>query len=98
MNINLKVQLSVLIGILGFFLGGILNLKKEIIDIILYACIGWAISFFLTFFILTLLTKENKKKFDKNEIKTKIYNNNVKGKKIDILISDDLDEIYNLKR
>lgn len=97
MNRYLKIQLSVLIGILGFFLGGILSLKKEIIDIVVNASIGWAIGFFLTFFILSVLLKESnigyKEKRAKNSIK-----NNIKGKNVDIIISDNLDEIYNLKR
>ena len=97
MNKIVKVQLSVLIGILGFFLGGILNLNKEIIDIIVCASIGWCITFFSTFFLLSFLYKEKNIYISKNSIKYEKKDDN-KGKKIDIIISDDLSEIYNLKR
>ncbi|MBP7792979.1 MAG: hypothetical protein KA120_07960 [Candidatus Goldbacteria bacterium] len=92
MNNNLKIQLSILIGIFGFFWGGIFNLKKEIIDIVLSASIGWALSFFITYFILGIFIKK-----DNNQYK-KYSKDNIKGKKIDVIISNNLDEIYNLKR
>jgi|YelNatPaOPRAMG01_1025707.scaffolds.fasta_scaffold00784_6 hypothetical protein len=97
MNKIVKVQISVLIGILGFFLGGILNLNKEIIDIILYASIGWCITFFSTFFLLSFLNKEKEVNIARSNVKYEKKDKN-KGKKIDIIISDDLNEIYNLKR
>ncbi|MCX8092796.1 MAG: hypothetical protein N3E50_01355 [Candidatus Goldbacteria bacterium] len=97
MNKYLKVQLSVLIGILGFFFGGIFNIKKDIIDIIVSASIGWATGFFLTFFIISIFLKENKKSFIEKDSKNSQVNT-LKGKKVDIIISDNLDEIYNIKR
>jgi hypothetical protein len=92
MNKDFKIQFSILIGILGFFLGGIINLKKEIIDIVLSASIGWAFSFFITYFILGIFIKGDKEQYKKH------FKDNVKGKKIDVIISNNLDEIYNLKR
>lgn len=97
MDRYLKIQFSVLIGILGFFLGGIVNLKKEIIDIVVNASIGWAIGFFLTFFILSVLIKDSSIDYKAPKTKSSIKNIS-KGKNLDIIISDNLDEIYNLKR
>jgi len=97
MNKYLKIQISVLIGILGFFLGGIFNMKKEIVDIVFNASIGWAIGFFLTFFILSILIKgddiENNREIKKGSMKK-----NIIGRNIDFIITDNSDEIYNLKR
>lgn len=97
MNRYLKIQLSVLIGILGFFLGGMFSLKKEIVDIVVNASIGWAIGFFMSFFIFSVLIKENDNNFEKRKTKNSIKSI-IKGKNVDIIISDNLDEIYNLKR
>ncbi len=99
MNKYFKIQISVLIGILGFFLGGILNIKKEIVDIVFNASIGWAFGFFFTFLILSVLIKEDDAKYNLKTTKNSI-SNNITGKKIDFIITeiDDSEKIYNLKR
>lgn len=79
-----KFQVAILASLFGFFIGGIINVNKEIIEIFLSAIIGGIVVFFIVFYFLNVFLKKEKNS----------YNENNKGKKIDITI-DNSEEIIN---
>ncbi|MEI7542192.1 MAG: hypothetical protein WCJ94_02945 [bacterium] len=110
---HMEVEIAMLAGVLGFFLGGLINVKKDdIVVIVLSAVVTGVIVFFATYYAMLLVfsgtkktdTKENETfetlNFDKEKIgnkvakdlvepKSMIKEKPIKGKKLDIVSSDD---------
>ncbi len=87
-----KAEVSIIAGLAGFFLGGIINVSREIIDIVLGAVAGGAAVFFVSFFILGLIYGSKAASAGKDEFvpaEFKKDNDSKKGKKIDFVIKDD---------
>lgn len=119
---HMEVEIAMLAGILGFFLGGLINVKKDdIVVILLSAVVSGVIVFFATYYAMILVFSGTKKTdIDINENETfgnvdfgKVKNVNkqtqnpvnlnsiikekpLKGKKLDIVSSDDniYDDLY----
>ncbi len=88
MSEQTKIQASIIVSLFGFFIGGIININNELINIFLSAITGGIIVFFIFFLILNILFK--------NETpKAEYKNNENKGKKLDITINDADDLINN---
>lgn len=51
----MEVEIALLAGVLGFFLGGLINVRKEIIDIVFAAVVTGVLVFFITYFAMTLV-------------------------------------------
>ena len=105
MNKRLAVEISLLAGALGFFAGGILGFKKDIVDMLLFAVIAGVSVSFLVYFAVYLVFNEELNE-DKNTVesvqktvkkplgkKVKKPEKPKKGKKIDI-VSGEKDDIY----
>lgn len=88
MNKQTKFQASIITALIGFFIGGIINIKLEIMEIFLSAIIGGLIIFFITFYILNIYFKD-----DNLTLNNK--NDKKKGQKVDIIINDTDDLINN---
>lgn len=95
MNRRTQAETALLAGLGGFFLGGLFNVSKEIIEIMTGAVVGGAIVFFASFFIMGLIfdIKDEHATFisevdDFVPAKMKRDNDSKKGKKIDIVIKD----------
>lgn len=58
---HMEVEIALLAGVLGFFLGGLLNVKKEILDIVLAAVITGALVFFISYYAMILIFSGAKK-------------------------------------
>lgn len=98
-----RAQLSILAGVLGFFLGGLINSSKELVDVMLGAAIGWGIMFFVVYMALENLYKDpeaqsSEEKDGEARVK-KSGDERSKGKKIDITLKDNnsFDDIYRIK-
>ena len=96
MNRRNQAETALLAGLGGFFLGGLFNVRKEIIDIMTGAVIGGAVVFFAGFFILGLVFKINDEEISSGgsdegfvPAKFKSDKDSKKGKKIDIVIKDE---------
>ncbi len=88
MSEQTKIQASIIASLFGFFIGGIININNEIMNIFLSAITGGIIVFFLFFLILNALFKS-----ENPEVKSNSNQN--KGKKLDITINDTDDLINN---
>ncbi|MFP4465925.1 MAG: hypothetical protein ACLFP1_02635 [Candidatus Goldiibacteriota bacterium] len=102
MNKRLAVEISLLGGALGFFAGGVLGFKKDIVDMLLFAVItGVSVSFLVYFAVYLVFNEElNEDKKPAEPVKktvkkpAKKAEKQKKGKKIDI-VSGEKDDIYN---
>jgi hypothetical protein len=98
-----RAQFSVLAGILGFFIGGLINSGKELVDVMLGAAIGWGLVFFAVYMALENMYKDPEEKSpgvnraEASAIKKGAEKS--KGKKIDITVKSDetFEDIYKLK-
>lgn len=102
MNRQVKVQIAVLAGVFGFFLGGLINAGREIIGMTLGAVVGWAVFFFAAFIVLDFIYKSPEEKGETGPAVTRTKKTGAeksKGKKIDITVKGDesFDDIYKLK-
>jgi hypothetical protein len=61
MKQNVEIEIAILAGVLGFFVGGLLNVKKELLDIALSAVITGAIVFFTSYFAMVLVFSGKKR-------------------------------------
>lgn len=52
---HLEVEIALLAGVLGFFLGGLVNVRKEIIDIVFAAVVTGVLVFFTAYFAMSLV-------------------------------------------
>ena len=101
MNRRLAAEISVLAGIFGFFLGGLVNFKKEIVDIMMAATVTGVGLAFLVFFVIYAVFYEQMKKeseswgtsYTSNTGNTQNKNTPKKqvGKKVDFVVDDDGD-------
>lgn len=88
-----RAEISVIVGLAGFFLGGLINVSREIVDIMLGAVVGGGAVFFVSFFILGLIFGSDGVLAEKDEFvpaEFKKDSDSKKGKKIDIVIKDDM--------
>lgn len=98
-----RAQLAVLAGVFGFFLGGLINAGKELVDVMLGAVIGWGLVFFAAYMILENIYKgvdEEKYTDSKPAVSAaSLKAERNKGKKIDIMAkSEDMfEDIYKMK-
>jgi divalent metal cation (Fe/Co/Zn/Cd) transporter len=67
MSRKTAAEIAVLIGIFAFFLGGLLNFRKEITDILFSAVIVGVTVFFVAFFAITLVYREDIEAADRKE-------------------------------
>jgi hypothetical protein len=103
MKRSLRAQISVLAGVFGFFIGGLVNAGREILDVMMGAAIGWATAFFMAFFLLKNVyrdSEEEKEEIDSGRQEIRPAKNQKKGTKIDITVKDgaSFDNLYNLKK
>jgi len=91
MKNKIAIEVSLLVSLLGFFIGGIIQINNEVIDIFLSAITGSIIVFFIAYTIMVIFYRG--KDYIIDETTEKKQENN-KGKKVDILIND-TDEIVN---
>jgi hypothetical protein len=91
MKNKIAIEVSLLVSLLGFFIGGIIQINNEVIDIFLSAITGSFIVFFIAYIIMVIFYRG--KDYIIDEATEKKQENN-KGKKVDILIND-TDEIIN---
>jgi hypothetical protein len=105
MKRSVKAQIAVLAGVFGFFIGGLVNAGREIMDIMVGAAIGWGIAFFIAFIALEVLRpsagEENTPVINGNRASPMKEPGSIKkGMKIDFIARDnpDFDDIYNLKK
>ena len=98
-----RAQLSVLVGVLGFFIGGLINAGKELVDVMLGAAIGWGLVFFAVYITLDRLYKDPMEKSPDENIAAASAaqrgREKSKGKKIDITIKSEesFEDIYKTK-
>ena len=52
---HLEVEIALLARVLGFFLGGLINVRKEMIDIVLSAVVTGVTVFFVAYFAMKLV-------------------------------------------
>ena len=52
---HIEVEIALLAGVLGFFLGGLINFRKEVIDIVLSAVVTGVLVFFTSYFAMKLV-------------------------------------------
>jgi len=103
MKRQVRAQLSVLVGVLGFFIGGLVNSGKELVDVMLGAAIGWGLVFFAVYMFLEAVYREpDEKSPAENRASagaTQKGAEKSKGKKIDITVNGDetFEDIYKLK-
>ncbi|HDQ26023.1 MAG TPA: hypothetical protein ENN43_04675 [bacterium] len=98
---------AILAGVLGFFTGGLLGIKKEVVDMLLMATVTGVIVFFAAFFIIErFMMKKYPEQFSRGGGPRKNVKKRTEGKKgekkrgtrIDITVKDeDIDDIFNLK-
>lgn len=88
MNEHTRIQASIIAALIGFFIGGIVNINREIMDIFLSAIIGGLIIFFIVFYALNIFLK-------KDNINAVNKKDKTKGQKLDIIINDTDDLINN---
>ena len=93
------VEIAILAGVFGFFLGGLISVKSEVLQMALTATIAGATVFFLTYLIIVAAYGKNIKDEHLRDDDF-VSGNRKKGKKFDATIteSDDLNEIYNLRK
>jgi len=91
MKNKIAIEVSLLVSLLGFFIGGIIQINNEVIDIFLSAITGSIIIFFITYIIMVIFYRGKDYIIDDTTEKKQETN---KGKKVDILIND-TDEIVN---
>ena len=58
---HMDVEIALLAGVLGFFLGGLINVRKEILDIVFAAVVTGVLVFFTAYFAMTLVFAGTKK-------------------------------------
>ena len=56
----MEVEIALLAGVLGFFLGGLINVRKEVIDILMSAVVTGVLVFFVTYFAMKLVFSGSK--------------------------------------
>lgn len=103
MKRGLRAQVSILAGVFGFFIGGLINAGREILDIMMGAAIGWAAAFFTAFFILKKMyadPDEEKEEIAYRRQEIRESKNAKKGTRIDITVKDDqsFSDLYNFKK
>jgi hypothetical protein len=105
---HIEVEIAVLTGVFGFFVGGLININREILDIILSAVLSGTAVFVVTYYAMILVFSGKKKEvIDTGFIeglpginepsKTKTGPTGVKkGTKIDLVSKDDdlMNNIY----
>lgn len=52
---HVEVEVAVLAGVLGFFVGGLFRINREIIDIVLSAVITGTLAFVITYYAMMLV-------------------------------------------
>ena len=105
---HIEVEIAVLAGVFGFFVGGLVNINREILDIILSAVISGTAVFVVTYYSMILVFSGKKKPSSGSEFIeglpvlnnfskiSSIKKTAVKGTKLDIISKDDdlLNNIY----
>lgn len=91
MKNKIAIEISLLVSLLGFFIGGIIQINNEVIDIFLSAITGSIIVFFIAYIAIVIFYRDKDKLIYESTEKKEEHN---KGKKIDIIIND-TDEIIN---
>jgi len=94
MNKNPGVEISILTGLMGFFIGGLINVKNDIVNILLGAVIGGVFVSFLSYFVIVIFFK------GRLGIKDSRTGKKEKGKKLDVVLKDEdnYDDIYNMEK
>jgi len=109
---HIEVEIAVLAGVLGFFVGGLIRINREIIDIVLSAVITGTLAFVITYYAMMLVFsgKKDEKNDDDGFVegippavgKTAVRNNKPekKGGRLDIISEDDglFNDIYGKRK
>jgi hypothetical protein len=64
---HMEVEIALLAGVLGFFLGGLINVRKEILDIFLSAVVTGVLVFFTAYYAMKLILSGTKKHIAEDE-------------------------------
>jgi hypothetical protein len=106
---HIEVEIAVLAGVLGFFIGGLIRINREIIDIVLSAVITGTLAFIITYYAMMLVFSGKKDGINDDDggfvegippvVATPTVKNNKpenKGGRLDIKSEDDglFDDIY----
>jgi hypothetical protein len=109
---HMEVEIALLAGVFGFFLGGLINFRKEIVDIVLSAVVTGVLVFVTAYYAMKLVFSGVKKSSNESEgmfaednfVRVKAdkaaainagkpaegsLKKSVKGKRLDIVSSDD---------
>ena len=94
---KLSVEISILCGIMGFFIGGLFAVKKEVVDILFYATITGTSVLFLSYFLINATVGAGFKTETGSRKKGKAPEKKQEGKKIDYTVGDEegFEDIYN---
>ncbi len=94
---KLSVEISILCGIMGFFIGGLLAVKKEVVEIFFYATITGASVLFLSYFLIVATLGPGFRNEAGKRKKRKAPKKKQEGKKIDYTVGGEegFEDIYN---
>ena len=90
------IEIAILAGVFAFFLGGLVSVKKEIVQMALTATVSGTVVFFMTYLlIIGVYGRRIKDDFPEEAGQQDAKN---KGKKLDVTLkdTDDFNDIYNL--
>jgi hypothetical protein len=109
---HIEVEVAVLAGVMGFFIGGLIRINREILDIILSAVLSGTVVFVVTYYAMILVFSGKKNNEISGEFveglpemsniaveKTEKKSVN-KGSKLDIVSKDDelMNELYGKRK
>ena len=94
------VEIAILAGVFAFFLGGLISVQKEVLQMALVATVAGVTVFFLVYLgIVAVMGKKIKDDVVHEEDGYRIdKGSNKKGKKLDVTLKndDEIEDIYNL--